>query len=338
MATHHSQEADDGGMRETTQDPVPKERGGDNQGKECIYDFRRPNVVSKEQLFHLQTAHEGFAKTLSTYFSTLLRTTVHVQVLSVDQVMFSEFSSAMSTPDCVWIFDVQDGGGKGLLEVSPDLVLIVIDRVFGGMGQESGGRKSLSVIEQNVAWKIMEKCLRIYNEAWMKTARLDAKLVEFESNPQYLQIARGDDIVVVHFLEVQISEATFPMNICFPYKVIDGLIEKKGQDEKKENALIAAASEEHWKIEHALKQGKMDFSVLLGEATLTIGELLNLENDDVLILDHKINDLCLAHVGRKDQYLGTVGVAGNQLAFRVVDVIGDKAELSNALGAPDDVR
>jgi flagellar motor switch protein FliM len=84
-------------------------------------------------------------------------TIVDVHLLSIDQVTFLEFTMAMSNPGCIWIFSTTEYEGRGIVEVSPDLVLLTIERLFGGEGKQLGEMRSLSIIEQNVASKIIQK-------------------------------------------------------------------------------------------------------------------------------------------------------------------------------------
>ena len=51
-----------------------------------IYDFKRPDKFSKEQIRTVSIMHETFARLTTTSLSAQLRTMVHVHVDSVDQL------------------------------------------------------------------------------------------------------------------------------------------------------------------------------------------------------------------------------------------------------------
>jgi len=293
------------------------------EGKECLYDFRHPNALSEGQQMILQTIHEAYAKIVCAYFSSILKSMIQIQLTSVDQLLYAEYVSSISDPGCLWKIRIQDGKKFGLLDINAELILTIIDRVLGGTGEVFSGRKKLSSIEKNVAGKIIGKCLALYNDAWKKTGELHAGIGAFESKPRYLQIAQDEDIVILILLEVTISENKFPINICLPFNIVESIITGHEPEGKKKTAGKKRMMEEQWKIEYALKAGKVDFKVMLGEANVTVQELINLEVNDVLILNHKTDDLCLAHVGGQDRYLGSVGVSGHKLAYKVVELLGD---------------
>ena len=51
-----------------------------------IYDFKRPDKFSKEQIRTVSIMHETFARLTTTSLSAQLRSIVHVHVASVDQL------------------------------------------------------------------------------------------------------------------------------------------------------------------------------------------------------------------------------------------------------------
>ncbi|MBQ7454308.1 MAG: flagellar motor switch protein FliM, partial [Selenomonadaceae bacterium] len=63
-----------------------------------VYDFRRPDKFSKDQIRTLYMLHESFARMLNTYMSSHLRTLVNVDVASVEQLTYQEFVQSLANP------------------------------------------------------------------------------------------------------------------------------------------------------------------------------------------------------------------------------------------------
>ena len=306
-----------------SKDGETSQSGQGEAAKESIYlyDFKHPNRVSKDQLRNLRTIHESFARMLATYLTTLLRTIVDVNLLSIDQVTFLEFTMAMSNPGCIWIFDLEKYEGKGIIEVSPAFMLLTIERLFGGEGKHSGEVKSLSIIEQNVSGKIIEKCFQIYQEAWEKAIPIKPTIQKFEMNPQFVRIAPANEIVVVMFLEINVRDQTFPMNICFPYFVIDPIIQKISADNWLGHARTQTTNEGVKKVEGVVKASKVELTVLLGETRLSVEEIREIKKDDVILLDTSLNDPLKIKVGKRTRFTGTVGLSGKKMALCIEDVL-----------------
>ncbi len=310
----------------SSEKPVQEEKKEAKDATYYLYDFKHPNRVSKEQLRNLRTIHEGFSRMLATYFTTLLRTIVDVHLLSIDQVTFLEFTMAMSNPGCIWIFSTKEYEGRGIVEVSPDLVMLTIERLFGGEGKQLGEMRSLSIIEQNVASKIIQKILTIYDEAWVKAVPLKTELITFEMNPQFAQVAPASETAVVMFLEINVRNATFPLNICFPYFVLDPIIQKLSADNWISLNHMQKSREDLEKIEQTLENSDVLFRVKLGDTGIKISEFLELEKDDILILDSKPNDKVQIHIGERLRFLGAVGVNEDKYLVKITDIV-DKEDM-----------
>jgi flagellar motor switch protein FliM len=286
-----------------------------------LYDFKHPSRVSKDQLRSLRTIHESYARMLGTYLTTLLRTMVDVQLLSIDQVTFLEFTMAMSNPGCIWVFTLQNYEGKGILEVSPELVVLTIERLFGGEGKHSNEIRALSVIEQNVAGKIIEKCLRIYDEAWAKALPIQTVVNSFEINPQFAQVAPSSETAVVMFFEINVRNTTFPMNICFPYFVLDPLIQKLSSDNWVGQSLLKKSDSDKGRIEHSLRQTEVEMAVFLGETSLKPKEILELEEGDVIVLETKVGTPLKVMVEERIRFMAMPGVMEKKKAVVIENIL-----------------
>lgn len=317
MAEVLSQEEIDALLTSVSTSKSFEDDDAESQETVYLYDFKHPSRVSKDQLRSLRTIHESFARILGTYLTTLLRTIVDVQLLSIDQVTFLEFTMAMSNPGCIWIFNLDKYEGKGIVEVSPDLVVLTIERLFGGEGKHSGETRSLSVIEQNVAGKIIEKVMGIYDEAWSKAVPIKSNVISFEMNPQFAQVAPSSETAVVMFLEINVRNTTFPMNICFPYFVLDPIIQKLSSENFENIHVTAKSAEDQLNLEENLKNTKVKLKTFLGSTTITLQELLDLEKDDVLILNKEVKDQLLISIEDKMRFIGTPGVSGKKKAIRI---------------------
>ena len=64
------------------------------------YDFKHPNRVSKDQIRTLENMHDNFAGHYASTLSAIMRTIVDVDLVSVDQITYSEFIMSLVTPSC----------------------------------------------------------------------------------------------------------------------------------------------------------------------------------------------------------------------------------------------
>src|SRR6185503_15127277 len=72
----------------------------DPQVEVHVYDFKRPERVSKDQMRALEALHEGFGRNFSVALSGYLRTIVEVSVAHIEQLTYSEFIHSLPNPTC----------------------------------------------------------------------------------------------------------------------------------------------------------------------------------------------------------------------------------------------
>ncbi len=168
MADILSQEEIDlllGSVTTGTVDTLKKEEQEGEQ-KVSVYDFRRPERVSKEQLKGLQSIFESFARELTIVLPPYFRTIVRVDLVSIDQLTYDEFILAVSRPTCLVVVNMSPLDGAGILELSPTAVFPIIDRVLGGKGKIIPELRELTEIEERIIGRIVEMMLSCLRRAW----------------------------------------------------------------------------------------------------------------------------------------------------------------------------
>ena len=95
-----------------------------------LYDFKHPDRISKDQLRSLRTIHDSFSRSFGTYLSSMLRTLVDINLLSIDQATYSEYMLALSVPSCIYIIASKNLKGAAIMEISPQFALTVVDRLL----------------------------------------------------------------------------------------------------------------------------------------------------------------------------------------------------------------
>jgi flagellar motor switch protein FliM len=108
----------------------------DEQGRKIkTYDFNRPNRFSKDHMRTLEMLHEIFSRGFTASVAAYLRTVAEIKVVSVTQLPFREYTMSLPRPDCIFVLKMEPLDGSFLLEINPELVLTLIDRILGGPGK-----------------------------------------------------------------------------------------------------------------------------------------------------------------------------------------------------------
>jgi len=284
-----------------------------------VYDFKHPNRVSKDQLRTLQSIHEAFGKMFNAYLAVRLRTIVDINLISVDQLQYSEFILSISDPSCIYIYRIEELNGVGILEISPNLVLFIVDRLFGGKGGAAAEEaRVITSIEQIVMKKIIEKAMENIATAWQQVAPLTFILEGFESNPDVVQIAPPGETVITISLEIKIQDASSLMNICYPYLTLEDVITKLNVQHFVSMTKKEVSEKETETINERLKLSSLPVTSYLGKTSITLKDLLGLKVGDVVKLDKRVSDFLEIDIGGSKKFLGKPGISGKRKAIKIV--------------------
>jgi len=290
-----------------------------------LYDFKHPDRISKDQLRAMRTIHDSFSRGFGTYLSGMLRTLVDINLLSIDQATYSEYMLSLSVPSCIYIVASKNLKGAAIMEISPYFALTVVDRLLGGSGNRVGTVRELTIIEQNILRKMAESGLSILTDAWRHVYRLNLYIESFESNPQFVQIAPASETAAVVSFEIVIRDMSFPMNLCFPYFVLDPLIRNLSTSWSNVNTKRPSLKESEL-MRTRILLSKLPLQVRLGSAHLRTRELSGLKVGDVVRLDERNDEFVKVIVNGKTKFWGEPGVSKNRKAVRIVRRVSEMEE------------
>ena len=302
----------------------------EKQRKIKIYDFKRPDKFSKDQIRTIYMLHENFARMINTYLSAHLRTLIHIDVASVDQLTYEEFIRSMPNPSVISIFQMRPLKGNAILEINPNIVLAIIDRLFGGPGLPPAKARALTDIEEAIIRKVIHKAMESMQEAWKQVVSIEPRMEALETNPQFTQIVPPNDMVVLITLQAKIGQAEGLMNICIPYLVLEPIMSKLTTTFWVSSSTAKQSSPETMNtLQRKLEKTLIPVITELGRATISVHELLNLGVGDVLQLDTKAeNDLSVI-IGSREKFKCKPGLVGHKNAIQITQVISqgdDNAE------------
>lgn len=202
-----------------------------------FYDFKRPDKFSRDQIRTISIIHERFSRSISNYFSEVLKVPCHVHVASVDQLTYEEFIRSIPTPTTICNLFFKDPNNEDdkekvltfadcgtLIEIDPNITYSIINYLTGGESDTYTSPKEFTELETTI---IETPCIRLLGymrEAWSDFCDLRPMMGCMETTPQYLQIVAPTEMTVLVTLEVKIGEEEGMMNICYPYLSLEPIL------------------------------------------------------------------------------------------------------------------
>jgi len=290
------------------------------------YDFRRPNKFSKEHLRSLEMLHQNFARLLSTFYSGYLRTAINVEVASVGQMIFEEFMRSIPSPTVLTIFECRPLEGAVIMETNSQVIFPLIDLMFGGPGSATDKARELTDIEITVVRRLYDKMLEHLVVAWQDFYDIEPEIQAIETNPRMQQMYSPNEVVALVTFSVSIEEEPRGlMNLCLPYIVLEPAISKLSVRQQFLRQTGTPKIEDTKWIKHWLGYSNVNLDIILGETSISVRDFLQLQVNDVLTLNRKVDQDLDLYVENELKFGVQTGRINNNLAVQVVALIeGDR--------------
>ncbi len=315
----------------TVADDTGEEAGTSGPARRVVlYDFKHPNLISKEQMRLLENIHENFSRSFGVFLSAQLRMIVEIELLAIDQLLYSEFVMSIAPPGCLYVMKMDKPEGEAIVEVSPSLVLFIVEKLFGGHGSFSGMiSRPISAIEEKIMRHIINRSMQELGNVWDPIMKLDFALGRYESNPEFIQIVAGSEPVVVVSLQIKIHDHKTLMNFCYPYRWLAEIIGSQEVQDKLHFGSGEINIEERDLIESHLRKASCPVKANLGNTTITINDFINLQVGDLLVLNEKPNQTNTIYVKEKPVFKGIIGRRDKNRAVLLTSILEE--DLNNAI-------
>lgn len=291
------------------------------------YDFKNPQKIAKDQLKTLEIIHEKFARLLQTFLSGYLRANAKASVETVDQYAYSEYGNAISNPSFINIVNFEPLGGQVIIDMSPNLAFVMIDRLLGGTGDNPEEIRSFTEIELLLLKRVMRKVVEIVAEAWEDVIFLTPRLEKIETNSQFAQIVSPNETVSLITLSMTIGEVEGFVNICIPHMVLEPVLNKLSTKLWFSLTSKPVTEEDRDIIKQRMENTKVPVIAELGRTVLNVGEILSLRRGDVFALDDLAGGELKIKVGPYTKFRGKAGKSRKKLAVKITKAYKDGEEI-----------
>jgi len=303
------------------EDEVVEDIGGPDlleQRQITLYDFKRPNRVSKEQLRSIRALHDKMARNLASDISSLMRSIVEVQLHSVDQMTYGEFLMSLPSPTSFNVFSLKPLDGKGVIEINPSIVFPMIDRILGGPGMPFESDREFTDIELNLLDQVLRVITQNMKDVWSPIMELYPVIEAKESSPNVVQIVAQNEIVIMVVMEIIIGQTSGMMNICYPVISIESLLPKLASRDLMLSETSSRKSRNK-ELKALLRGAKMELEAVLGYANLNMKEILDLKEGDIIKLNRPANDTVVVKVDGREKFIAEFGVRRYRRCIKIIE-------------------
>jgi flagellar motor switch protein FliM len=195
-----------------------------------LYDFKRPDKFSKEQIRTFAIAHELVARELIPVLSTRVGANVRIEVDAVDQLTFEEFMHAVPE-HCVFApLRLHPLRGSALLEADPALADLFLETACGqpieAAAHSSARTGPYTEAETTVLASVIESMLPSLRTGWSNIIELSPSVISVEGDRRDCMIVPPTEMIILVGLRVSVGKVEGFINLACPFLTIEPIIER----------------------------------------------------------------------------------------------------------------
>jgi flagellar motor switch protein FliM len=203
-------------------------KAAENSSSIAVYNFGRAGQISNEQLRAISMLNDLFARNLTHNLAAWLRCRFQVNLVSAEQIPFSEFLMRIPEISYVTTVRLEPLGALSVLQLDLALAPPIIDLLLGGEGKE-GPLRELTDIEEAILGSMVEIICRELTAAWQSVG-LSFKFERRQMQTQVARIMSVNEKTLCLSFEIRMPQGSGLLNLAFPAVVANTILRRLTSD------------------------------------------------------------------------------------------------------------
>jgi len=295
---------------------LPEEAGPDRsrQRRMRTVDFTRPTKFTAEQERRIKRALDTFCRTASTRLSAELRMSLELEVISVNQLTWSNAHGQVPARSIACTVDVAPLGTRMLLSTEMNLVLSAIELLLGGSGTTVPRERRLTDIDWALARHFLDRVLAQLSVVFADLAELELSANALDMHVDTAQTAPVSEPTLAFTIEARMDRESATIALLLPHAAIAPVIDRLTAREDGDAVGDAHTADA---VRSAVGRVEMTVRAEVASVELPIEEVLALQPGDVLRLDGRADAGVTIYAGDVPVHRGMPGRSGGRRAVQV---------------------
>jgi flagellar motor switch protein FliM len=256
------------------------------------YSFASAGQISTEQMRAISMLNDLFARNLTHNLAAWLRTRFQVNLVSAEQIQFSEFMQRIPEISYVASVRLEPLGALSALQLDLALAPPIVDLLLGGEGKD-GPLREMTDIEESILGSVVEIICRELTSAWQQVG-LSFNLERRHMQTQVGRIMSVNEKTLCLSFEIRMPHSSGLLNLAFPAVVANTVLRRLTTDWGRNRR---HAGETRGRMEAAARRIRFGGSLQLPNVRVPVSIIENLVPGSILRLDLPANTLPVWQVG-----------------------------------------
>lgn len=284
------------------------------------YDFYSPRKFTKDRLKMLNSIFEGYARVINSRINALLHATCEIEVDSVEEQRYYEFSNALTESDVVALAKIDleklQGEDPILVHMDTPVVLSMLDRMMGGEGEPDPTLSSdynMTDLELNMYEDLISDLIPILGNSWENYITIHFDYVRTEVNPTLVQLIGYEETVVIIGLNIKFPNCTGRMSLCLPGEMLTNIF----TEISKSTSRRVTGEDKSEDIFDSLRESELEIVAELARTRILLSDLYHLNVGDVVDIKRPKDTPVFLNIGGRRWFDGKMGISNKQVAVKI---------------------
>src|SRR4051794_33187508 len=277
-------------------------------------DFTRPTKFTADQERRLKRALETFCRTASTRLAAELRMSLELEVISVNQLTWSNAHAQVPARSVACTVDVAPLGTRLLLSTEMNLVLSAIELLLGGSGTTVPRERRLTDIDWALARHFLDRVLAQLSVVFADLAELELSANALDMHVDTAQTAPVSEPTLAFTIEARMDRESATIALLVPHAAIAPVIDRLTAREEGDAVGDAHTADA---VRSAVGRVEMTVRAEVASVELPIEEVLALRPGDVLRLDGRADAGVTLYAGDVPVHRGMPGRSAGRRAVQI---------------------
>ena len=285
-----------------------------------LYDFKKPQRYSSDNMRFLSMILEEFFKVINTFLVYELKNqNIHCKVEKVEQTNYEEFINIIDKDSVIVEHNIEPLVHGLIFQIDKKVALTVIDVALGGSGLLENYNRNITEIDRQLLFQMINDSLKkmyvVESCTYREVSKVNISVRESKKYPL------SEAVLIAHIKVMYGDKEIGKARFCEPYSCMQPIL--NFLETKKLFKVNNDESDSDFtdQIYRNVCKAKVDLVANLGKASIKVNDLLNLKIGDVISLDTKANGEIELEVSGSRAFKCTPGLIKTKKGVLITDGI-----------------
>ena len=284
------------------------------------YDFYSPRKFTTDRLKMLNSIFEGYARVINSRINALLHTTCEIEVDSVEEQRYYEFSNALTESDVLALAKIDleklQEDTPILVHLATPVLLSMLDRLMGGEGDPDPALSNdytLTDLELNMYEDMIRDLISIMGSSWENYITIHFEYTRTEVNPTLVQLIGYDETVVIVGINIKFPNCVGRLSLCLPGVMLTNIF----SEISKNTTRRTSGEDKSDEIFGSLRESELEIVAELARTRILLSDLYHLNVGDVVDIKRPKDAPVFLNIGGRRWFDGRMGTSNKQVAVKI---------------------